>query len=199
VTSEVVVAPAGFAAPTLLLLCFVVFCGGAVDHIGAAASAGQDPARTPDIFFSPTRHAIVEAMLKLARVTSNDIVYDLGSGDGRILIVAAQKYGARGVGIELDPRLVEIARQGAREGAVDNKITFVEGDLFEADISEATVVTLYLSPSVNRRLEPKLRRELKPGARIVSHQFPIGSWPPDEHIRVEDYGADLFLWTIPPR
>jgi SAM-dependent methyltransferase len=157
---------------------------------------GQPP-RTPDIHFAATPYAVAEAMLKLARVTAQDVVYDLGSGDGRIVIIAAQKYGARGVGIELDRRLVEMSRQVAREGAVADKVTFIEGDLFTADISAATVVTLWLSSTVNSRLEPKLKRELHPGTRIVSHQFPIGSWAPAATIRVEN--EDLFLWTIPER
>jgi SAM-dependent methyltransferase len=158
----------------------------------------QNPARTPDIHFVPTRHAVADAMLKLARVQPGDVVYDLGSGDGRIVVLAAQKYGARGVGIELDPRLVAIARQVAREGAVADRVTFVEGDLFSADISKATVVTLYLSASVNRELEPKLTREVEPGTRIVSHQFPIGSWVPDETVRAEDE-TNLYLWIVRPR
>jgi SAM-dependent methyltransferase len=162
-------------------------------------AAHQRPARTPDIFFAPTMEAVADAMLQLARVTRDDVVYDLGSGDGRIVILAAQKYGARGVGVEIDPRLVEISRDVAREAEVANRVTFIEGDLFTADISEATVVTLYLSPSVNRRLEDKLRRELRPGVRIVSHQFPIGQWTPDKIVRSEDDGTDLFLWTLPPR
>ena len=158
----------------------------------------QQPARTPDIFFAPTMEAVADAMLQLARVTRDDVVYDLGSGDGRIVILAAQKYGARGVGIEIDPRLVGISREVAREAEVADRVTFIEGDLFTADISEATVVTLYLSPSVNSRLEPKLRRELRPGVRIVSHQFPIGQWTPASIVRSEDDGTNLFLWTIPP-
>ena len=132
---------------------------------------------------------------RIEQVTSDDIVYDLGSGDGRIPILAAQKYGAHGVGIELDPRLVALSRQVAEEGQVSDRVTFIEGDLFTADISRATVVTLYLSSSVNRRLEPKLKRELRPGARIVSHQFPIGNWSPERTMRVNN--EDLFLWTIP--
>jgi SAM-dependent methyltransferase len=136
-------------------------------------------------------------MLQLAHVTPDDVVYDLGSGDGRIVILAAQKYGARGVGVELDPKLVEISRQVAREGEVGDRVSFIQGDLFTADISAATVVTLWLSTSVNMRLEAKLRRELRPGTRIVSHQFPIGSWAPDRTVRAEN--KDLFLWTIPPR
>jgi cyclopropane fatty-acyl-phospholipid synthase-like methyltransferase len=150
--------------------------------------------RTPDIHFTPTRHTVADAMLTLARVSAEDVVYDLGSGDGRITIIAAQKYGARGVGIEIDPRLVAVARQLAREGGVEDKVTFIEGDLFTADITRATVVTLYLSASINARLEAKLKRELRPGARIVSHQFPIGHWTPDERTRVDF--SELFLWKI---
>jgi len=157
-------------------------------------AAGQLP-KVPDIHFVPTPQPIADAMLKLARVTPQDVVYDLGSGDGRIVILAAQKYGARGVGIELDARLVEISRKVAQEGEVADRVTFIQGDLFTADISKATVVALWLSGTVNMRLEGKLRRELPPGARIVSHQFPIGTWAPDKTIHVED--KDLYLWTIP--
>ena len=156
----------------------------------------QQPARTPDIFFVPTSDAVADEMLKLAGVTADDVVYDLGSGDGRIVILAAQKYGARGVGIELDPRLVETSRQVARDGEVADRVRFIEGDLFDADISEATVVTLYLSYSVNRRLKPKLWRELRPGTRVVSHQFTMGTWSPEKRVPAEDH-TDLLLWTIP--
>ncbi len=156
------------------------------------------PARPPDIFFVPTEERVADAMLQLAHVGPQDVVYDLGSGDGRIVILAAQKYGARGVGIELDPPLVEISRQVAREGEVTDKVTFVEGDLFAADISAATVVTLYLSPGVNARLEEKLKRELRPGTRVVSHQFGIGNWAPEAVVHAED-GTNLYLWTVPRR
>lgn len=155
----------------------------------------RPPARTPDIHFVPTRQSVADAMLKLAHVNANDVVYDLGSGDGRIVITAAQKYGARGVGIEIDPTLVRVSRETALEGAVEHKTTFIEGDLFTADISPATVVTLYLSLTVNMRLEPKLKRELRPGTRIVSQRFPIGNWKPDATTVAE--GEHLFLWTIP--
>jgi SAM-dependent methyltransferase len=175
----------------------VFFCL-AVSGDAVQGLARQRAARTPDMYFVPTRHVVADAMLNLARVKADDVVYDLGSGDGRIVILAAQKYGARGVGIELDPRLVENSRQVALEGEVAHRVTFMEGDLFTTDISEATVVTLYLSTRVNRQLEPKLRRELQPGTRIVSHQFRIGNWAPDKVIRAED-GTDLFLWTIPSR
>ena len=179
-------------------LSITVFFGQAAGYNARPEVARQRSARTPDIHFVPTRHVVADAMLKLAGVRTDDVVYDLGSGDGRIVILAAQKYGARGVGVELDPRLLEISREVAREGEVSHRVTFIEGDLFATDISGATVVTLYLSPTVNRQLEPKLRRELQPGARIVSHQFGIGNWTPDEAIRAED-GTDLFLWTIPAR
>ena len=166
--------------------------------LAATLFAAQNPARTPDIFYVPSRHAVADAMLRLAKVGPDDVVYDLGSGDGRIVILAAQKYGARGVGIELDPKLVAVARQIAEEGLVSNRVTFIEDDLFTADISKATVVTLYLSSSMNARLEPKLRTELRPGTRIVAQQFPIGRrWTPDQTIVADD--QQLFLWIVPPR
>jgi SAM-dependent methyltransferase len=169
----------------------------AASSVLAARGPSQPPARMPDIYFTPTDQPVADAMLTLAQVTRDDVVYDLGSGDGRIPILAAQKYGARGVGIELDPRLVALSRQVAQEGEASDRVTFIEGDLFTTDISPATVVTLYLSSAVNSRLEPKLRRELRPGARIVSHKFPIGNWSPDKTMRLND--EDLFLWTIPRR
>jgi SAM-dependent methyltransferase len=159
------------------------------------AAAGQRPARQPDIFFAPTRQTIVDAMLRLARVTADDVVYDLGSGDGRIVVIAAQKFKARAVGIELDPKLVALSRELAVGSEVEDRVTFVEGDLFTTDLSQATVVTLYLSESINLDLEPKLRNELRKGSRIVSHQFRMGRWQPDETRVVE--GEELFLWKVP--
>jgi SAM-dependent methyltransferase len=150
--------------------------------------------RPPDVYFATTRQPVADAMLALARVTAADVVYDLGSGDGRIVILAAQKYGARGVGVEIDPKLVALSRQLAAEGGVADKVRFVEGDMFTADIADATVVTLYLSTTINADLEPKLRRELRPGARIVSQQFPMGAWTPDQTVRA--FGQELFLWIV---
>ncbi len=173
-------------------VCFV----SVVIRVGMAA---QEPRRAPDMYFAPTWEPVVYEMLTLAGVTRNDVVVDLGSGDGRIVILAAQQYGARGIGIEIDPKLVAISRRVARDAEVDDKVTFVQGDLFTADISTARVVTLYLSESINRELEPKLRRELRPGTRIVSHQFRIGTWPPDRVIRSAVDQTDLMLWTVPPR
>lgn len=162
--------------------------------LASAVIFGQAPLRTPDIFFNPTRHAIADAMLQLAGVTAQDVVYDLGSGDGRIAIIAAQKYGARGIGIEIDPRLVTQSWGNANDGQVANRVRFIVGDLFEADLSEATVVTAYLSPSIMKRLIPKLRA-LKPGTRIVSHQFDMPGWPPDERRPVDE--AEILLWRVP--
>lgn len=159
--------------------------------VGAPA-AGQK--RAPDIYFAGTSRAVADAMLQLAHVGPDDVVMDLGSGDGRIVIMAAQKYGARGIGIEIDPELVRRSREIAREGEVSGRVTFIEGDLFETDLSIATVVTMWLTPAINAELEATLRRELKPGARIVSHQFPIGRWTPEQQARVA--GEDIFLWTI---
>jgi SAM-dependent methyltransferase len=163
----------------------------------ATLAAAQQPKRTPDIHFVPTPDEVVDAMLRLAEVGKNDVVYDLGSGDGRIPIAAARRFGARGVGIDLDPKLVAQAAQNAREAGVADRVTFIEADIFEADISQATVVTLYLLTSINERLRPKLLKELRPGTRIVSHQFRIGDWQPDRDI-VVDY-RPLFLWTVPKR
>ncbi len=134
-------------------------------------------------------------MLRLARVSPADVVYDLGSGDGRIPIAAARDQGGGGVGIELDARLVALARCNAREAGVDKQVEFREQDLFKADLREATVVTLFLLPEMNRRLKAKLLAELKPGTRVVSHRFDFGDWPPD---RVQHSGGHpILLWTVP--
>lgn len=166
--------------------------------LAASLTAGaewQAPRRTPDIHYTPTRQNVAEAMLTLAGVTQEDVVFDLGSGDGRLPILAAQLHGARGVGIEIDPRLVAVARVNAAEAGVSERVTFIEGDLFAADLSTATVVTLYLSTSLMRQIEPKLKSELRPGARIVSHQFWFQGWPADRTTRVD--ASELFLWRLP--
>jgi len=161
--------------------------------LAAAVLLSQQPKRTPDIHFTPTRHNIADAMLQLANVGPTDVVYDLGSGDGRIPIIAAQKYGARGVGIELDPALVEMSWEIANQAEVANRVSFIAGDLFEADLSKATVVTTYLSQSMMKLLEPKLRA-LKPGTRIVAHHFPMVNWEPERRLKVDE--AELFLWIV---
>lgn len=174
-----------------------LIAGGLLLAALSALPDAQQPRRTPDIHYTPTRHNVAEAMLTLAGVTAEDVVYDLGSGDGRLPILAAQLYGARGVGIEIDPKLVALSRANARDAGVSDRVTFIEGDLFTADISPATVVTLYLSMSVLRDLEPKLKSELRPGTRIVSHQFWLPGWTADRTVRVD--GSELFLLRIPPR
>ena len=158
-------------------------------------AAAQTRLRPPDVRFVGTPPLSVDAMLELAHVTPADVVYDLGSGDGRILIAAAKKYGARGVGIEIDPFQVRNAVDNAARAGVADRVRFVTGDLFEENISEATVVTLFLLPRLNLQLMPKLKRELRPGTRVVSHQYDMGdTWPPE---KVQDVlGLTVYLWTI---
>jgi len=167
--------------------------------IAVPVLAAQAPAKKePDVIYVPTPQPVVEAMLDLAQVTSRDVVYDLGSGDGRIVVTAAKKYGARGVGIELDPKLVKKARENASAAGVAERVRFVTADLFSADIRPASVVTLYLLQSINERLRPKLVRELKPGTRVVSHVFNMGpEWPPEQTITIER--SRVFLWSISTR
>jgi len=148
-----------------------------------------------DVPYVPTPEPVVDRMLELADVDETDVIYDLGSGDGRIVIRAAKTYGTRGVGIEIDPDLVEEARKNAEEAGVDDLVEFRQGDLFEADISEATVVTLYLLPSVNQELRPILFEQLSPGTPVVSHDFDMGQWTPDRTIDLK--GDTVYRWTIP--
>jgi len=155
------------------------------------------PARTPDVIYVPTPEDVVEAMLTVAKVTENDVVYDLGCGDGRIVVTAAKKHGARGVGIDIDPQRIKEARENVRQAGVADKVTILEADLFTADIGRATVVTLYLLPSLNKKLLPKLMAELKPGTRIVSHAFDMGDWAPEQELEVN--GRHVYYWTIPKR
>jgi ribosomal protein L11 methylase PrmA len=136
-------------------------------------------------------------MLDLAGVKSTDVVYDLGCGDGRIVVLAAQSYGAHAVGVDIDPERIRDARANAQRNAVENLVRFEVKDLFDTDIHEATVVTLYLLPAVNLRLRPKLVKDLKPGTRIVSHSFDMGDWKPEKEEVVE--GQRLYLWTVPQK
>ncbi len=171
---------------------------GALTVYGWAGAQEQDAAlRGPDVIFVPTPNETVNAMLKLAGVTKNDTVYDLGCGDGRIVITAAQKYGARGVGIDIDPERVIEATDNVRKAGVADRVKIVRGDLFQANISEATVVTLYLLTDLNLKLRPKLLKELNPGTRIVSHAFSMGDWKPERTMEVS--GTNVYLWRVPPR
>jgi SAM-dependent methyltransferase len=160
------------------------------------------PMVSPGVVFVPTPPDIGLEMLKLANVTSNDVVYDLGSGDGRLVIAAAQLFGARAVGVELDAKLVQDSREAAAKAGVAGRATFVWGDLFEVDLRPATAVMLYLTAEMNLKLRPRLLSELKPGTRVVSHTFDMGEWVPDRSVRV--FSADatarrLNLWIIPAR
>ena len=160
-----------------------------------SASAQFKGTKQPDVRYVPSPDSVVEAMLQLAHVTSTDVVFDLGSGDGRIPIAAAQRYGAFGVGVEIDAKLNRRAEDNAKAAGVADRVRFLTQDLFETDLTQATVVTLFLLPRINQELMPKLRRELRPGTRIVSHQFDMGDqWPPEQSRDVS--GLMIYLWTV---
>jgi ubiquinone/menaquinone biosynthesis C-methylase UbiE len=161
----------------------------------ASLAFSQAPARTPDVPYVPTPQEVVDEMLKLANVHKGDVLYDLGCGDGRIVITAAKRYGIRAVGVDINPeRIAEATENAKREGVLD-RVKFIQGDLFETKFSDATVMTLYLLPAVNLKLKPRLLAELKPGARVVSHSFDMGDWQPDKTVDI-DY-RKIYLWTIP--
>ena len=163
--------------------------------LSSFAQDPQAPKRTPDVIYVPTPQEVVDAMLRLAKVTKDDVVYDLGCGDGRIVVTAARTYGAHGVGIDIDPQRIKEARANVEKAGVGDLVRIVEGDLFATPLGEASVVTLYLLPSLNRKLIPKLNAELKPGTRIVSHSFDMGDdWPPERQLDVE--GHAIYFWTI---
>jgi len=166
--------------------------------VTALALCASAQAKAPDAPFVPTPMPVVERMLELARVSKDDVVFDLGSGDGRVVITAAHRYGARGVGVEINPVWVRDARRYAEQAGVTDRVTFRIEDLFAIDLREATVVTLYLLPWINRKLAPRFRAELKPGARIVSHEYGIGDWPPDhtEQMFVNGERHLIHVWTV---
>lgn len=170
----------------------------------AAVAVAQQPTAPPkelDVPFVVTPEPVVDEMLRLAKITKNDVVYDLGSGDGRIVITAARRYGARGVGIDIDPARIQEATENAKKAGVADRVRFIQQDLFEADIREATVVTLYLLEAVNLKLRPKLLRELRPGTRVVSHNYGMGDWAPKQEVKVDVAGRDhrVYLWVVPKR
>ena len=151
----------------------------------------------PDVIFVPTPQEVVDKMLELGKVGSGDVLYDLGSGDGRIPVTAAKRFGIRAVGIDIDPQRIQEANENAKKNGVARLVQFRQEDLFKTDFSEATVVTLYLLPDLNVKLRPRLLAELKPGTRIVSHQFDMGKWKPDRTVELN--GRTIYLWTIPER
>lgn len=174
----------------LILSALLVACG-----VGAACA--QAAKRTPDVIYVPTPQEVVEDMLRLADVKKGDVLYDLGSGDGRIAVTAARKYGVRAVGIEIDPARVREANENARKNGVQKLVQFRQQDLFAADFREASVVTLYLLPDLNLKLLPRLQAQLKPGTRVVSHQFDMGDWRPDKVL--ESGGRTVYFWVMPAK
>jgi SAM-dependent methyltransferase len=183
------------ARSLLAVLAIALALAGAACSAGAGGTTlvGSPSARRPDVPYEPTPPAVVEAMLDLAGVRADDVVYDLGCGDGRIVVAAARR-GARAVGVDIDPERVREARESARAAQVADRVTVVEGDLFEADVSDASVVMLYLWPAVNLRLRPRLLAQLRPGARVVSHSHDMGDWKPTRTVAIA--GRTLHLWVI---
>jgi precorrin-6B methylase 2 len=166
----------------------------------APTTTAQPQERQGNVPYVPTPEKVVDRMLKLANVSSNDVLYDLGSGDGRIPITAVQKYGAsRATGIEINPQLVQRSRENSQKAGVTDRVAFLQQDLFQTDLSQATVVTLYLLPSVNLQLQPKLLQELKPGTRIISHDFDMGEWKPERVERVQGPARQhtIYYWVVP--
>jgi SAM-dependent methyltransferase len=156
---------------------------------------GEVPGK--EVPYVPTPPAVVDAMLDLAGVKKGDVLYDLGSGDGRIVIAAARRFGVRGVGIDIDPARIREANDNAKAAGVEHLVEFRQQNLFDVDLAPASVVTLYLLPDVNRRLRPKLLREVRPGTRVVSHAFDMDDWVPDQQLEVA--GSTIFLWTVKPQ
>jgi len=161
--------------------------------LAAASTAAAQ--RQPDVIFVPTPQEVVEDMLRLADVKKGDVLYDLGSGDGRIAITAAKKYGVKATGIDIDPYRIKEANDNAKKAGVTSLVEFREEDLFKANFKDATIITLYLLPDLNLKLRPRLWAELKPGTRIVSHQFDMGDWQPDK--KLESNGRTVYFWTVP--
>jgi tRNA G37 N-methylase Trm5 len=179
---------------SVLAWCVAGIAGGLLG-LPAGAQTAVAPARPLDVPFEPSQQFVVDRMLEIAGVNQGDLLYDLGSGDGRIVITAAKKYGARGVGIDLDPQRVAEAKANAKKAGVEAKVQFKVGDLFQSDFSDATVVTLFLFPQVNRKLRPHLWRQLKVGTRVVSHVWDMGpEWPPQKTELIQ--GRKIHFWTI---
>jgi SAM-dependent methyltransferase len=189
------------------ILFFLILMGGV--WMSWVTAHSQEP--TPEVPYVPTPEEVVMEMLNMAGVTQNDIVYDLGCGDGRIVITAAKVFGARGVGVDIDPNLIRQSNENARKAGVTDRVKFIEQDLFETDIREATVVALYLLPELNLQLRPKLLRDLRPGSRIVAHEFDMGDWKPDNMAKVPKvklyyhprvpYEKDTYFyyWVVPAK
>jgi precorrin-6B methylase 2 len=184
------------------LLCGIILAASMAAAIGCdeQPTSATTSLREPDVHYEPTSPDVVQVMFRLAKVKAGEVVYDLGCGDGRIVIAAVREFGARGVCVDIDPQRIAESQKNARAAGLTENIRFLNQDLFETDVSEASVVMLFLSAEVNLKLRPKLLRELKPGARIVSHWHDMGDWKPQEVVRVRNSGRErsIYLWTIPP-
>jgi ribosomal protein L11 methylase PrmA len=181
----------------VLSVCCLIAAGSAAALDGATRAQIERGDRAPDVIFVPTPQEVVEDMLRLANIKKGDVLFDLGSGDGRIAVTAAKLYGIRAVGIDIDPERIREAQDNAKKNGVESLVQFRLQDLFEADFREATVVTLYLLPDLNLKLRPRLLAELKPGTRIVSHQFDMGDWQPAK--KLESNGRTVYFWVVPER
>ncbi|AFY93503.1 SAM-dependent methyltransferase [Chamaesiphon minutus] len=166
-----------------------------------AATTQSQPLRQPDVVYVPTPPEVVDRMLAIAKVNRNDVLYDLGSGDGRIPVTAAQKFGIRATGIDINPQRIKEANANAKQAGVSDRVRFLNQDLFQSKFSDATVVTLYLLPELNVKLRPQLLSQLKPGTRIVSHDFGMGEWKPEQTAQVQVNGRthNIYFWTVPAK
>jgi tRNA G37 N-methylase Trm5 len=183
-----------FARQALLAAGLAVALLVSTSVVAQTAPAPKGEPRKPDVIFVPTPEEVVDKMLEVANVGPKDVLYDLGSGDGRIPITAAKRFGTKGLGVDIDPERIKEANENAQKAGVTDKVKFIQGDLFEMNLSEATVITLYLLPSLNLKLRPKLWK-LKPGTRIVSHDFDMGDWKPEKTIKVGT--RTVYYWTVP--
>jgi SAM-dependent methyltransferase len=183
-------------------LCAIVLAGFVAGvSCGDQPTSGESSLRSPDVHYEPTSPEVVDIMLRLAAIKPGEVVYDLGCGDGRIVITAVREYAARGVCVDIDPQRIAESQENARAAGVTDQIRFLNQDLLVTDVSDAAVVMLFLSPALNLKARPKLLRELKPGARIVSHWHDMGDWKPQKTLRVQSSGRErsIYLWTIPAR
>jgi SAM-dependent methyltransferase len=191
----------------LAILAVIVAACAAAQNAEVRQQTAQQPTPAPtqqpvkkDVPYVPTPQNVVDEMLTLANVTKDDVLYDLGCGDGRLVITAVKKFGAkRGFGVDIDPQRIAESNENAKTAGVTDRVSFAVQDLFQTDLKDATVVTLYLLPAVNLKLRPKLLSDLKPGTRVVSHSFDMGDWKPDKTITVQPGGQILHLWTIPAK
>jgi SAM-dependent methyltransferase len=194
-------------ASAITICAVIVAACAAAQNAEVRQQTAQEPTPAPtqqpvkkDVPYVPTPQNVVDEMLTLANVTKNDVVYDLGCGDGRLVITAVKKFGAkRGFGVDIDPQRITESNENAKTAGVTDRVSFAVQDLFQTDLKEASVVTLYLLPAVNLKLRPKLLSDLKPGTRVVSHSFDMGDWKPDKTIIVQPGGQILHLWTIPAK